>query len=197
MTSHIPCFSHDCKPDPWLIACIKGEIGPITKMEVSIFALGKWGVSVCILILKLYWIKNQKYEASYKCCKEWFPELSFQTKCIKVAGKSSTVELNKGPSSLTLHIKWENRAHQPRKSTITLLRELKEHSQQLRSLISKKRKFKESHPDLTAVSTACVDIDKHVLGRHLTQKKLVKADLKILYHAARKHLIIRRNSALG
>lgn len=89
VTSHIPCFSHDCKPNSWLIACIKGEIGPITKMEVSIFALGKWGVSVCILILKLYWMKNQKYEASYKCRKEWFPELSFQTKCIKVAGKSS------------------------------------------------------------------------------------------------------------
>lgn len=43
--------------------------------------------------------ENWKYKASYKYSKKWFPELSCQTESIKVAGKSSMVELNKEASS--------------------------------------------------------------------------------------------------
>lgn len=63
--------------------------------------------------------------------------------------------------------------------------------------MSNKRKFKEFQPELTVVATGCMDRDKHARGRTQSQNKLVRANLKILYHAVKKHLIIRRDSALG
>lgn len=121
--------------------------------------------------------KNWKYKASCWYSKKWLPELCFQTECIHVAGKSSTVELHKEDSSRILRVKWGRRAHQPRKSTVTLLHELQECFQPFRSLTSNQRKFKECHPEPTVVSTTRVDKERHVLGRSQSQNRLVKADL--------------------
>lgn len=63
--------------------------------------------------------------------------------------------------------------------------------------MSNKRKFKEFQPEPTVVSVGYVEIDKHARGRMQSQTKLVKANLKILYHVVKKHLIIRGDSALG
>lgn len=129
--------------------------------------------------------KPWKYKARSKYSKKWFSGLSFQIECIKAAGKSSIAELNKDASlsSLhlsSLHIKWENTELQLKKSTITLLCELKGSFQQLRSVTSNQRKFKEFHPELTVVSTVCVDIEKHALRRSQSQNKLVNPTWKLL-----------------
>lgn len=118
---------------------------------------------------------------------------SFQTEFIKVVGKSPTVDLNKGAHLSFLHITWENRVCQPKKSTTTLFFKLRKIS----SSWGHWYPTRGYHPQLIVVSTVCMDIHQHAPGRSQSLRKLAKAYVKILYHAVRKHLIVRRNSALG